>query len=76
MLLTDPLLFVPASAKPEGLLLNALRHLMWAWREQRRLLEWNRGLPRPAGCRQLPSRVWRRHSALLSLRAGNRGLDL
>jgi hypothetical protein len=76
MLLTDPLLFVPASVKPEGILPITVRHLTRAWREHCRLLDWNRDLPRPAECRHVSSRVWRRHSALLCLRSGNRGLDL
>lgn len=76
MLLTEPLPFVPATAKPEGLLRNAACRLMRAWREHRSLLDWNRDLPRPVGCARVPSRVWRRHSALLSLHAGDWGLDL
>lgn len=36
----------------------------------RALLAWNRNLARPACCTHLPSRVWCRHSAILTLRAG------
>lgn len=55
---------------------NTLRRLALARQDHRQLLDWNRDLPRPASCRKVPPRVWRRHSALLSLRAANRGLDL
>lgn len=70
MLLTDPMLYVPGPSKPERVVVPALRRLARAWREQRRLLDWNRTLPRPMGCTGVPSRVWLRHSALLSLRGG------
>lgn len=38
--------------------------------DQRRLLQRQRALPRPAGCGWVPRRAWRRHSALLCLYAG------
>jgi len=43
--------------------------LVWALQDQRALLAWNRSRPRPARYRHIPDRVWRRHSALLTLRA-------
>ena len=41
------------------------------WNRHRSLMAWNRNLPRPAGCTHLPVRLWCRHSALLTLRAGD-----
>jgi hypothetical protein len=44
--------------------------LLEAIAAQRRLQRRQRALPRPAGCGWLPRRAWRRHAALICLRAG------
>jgi hypothetical protein len=61
----------PFAAKPAPVPagLSTLTRLARASSAQRRLLAWNRDLPRPAGT-WVPGRVWRRHSAVLSLRRG------
>lgn len=57
---------LPAAAGIRGL----PTRLMDALQASRRLRQRQRALPRPAGCRWLPRRAWRRHSALICLRAG------
>ena len=51
-----------------------LGSLVKAWDAHRALMAWNRGLPRPSSCTHVPDRIWRRRSALLSLR-GHRASD-
>jgi hypothetical protein len=48
-------------------LLGPMRVLVRAWQGHQALLAWNLRQPRPAACACLPERLWRRHSALLSL---------
>ncbi|MGD2019960.1 MAG: hypothetical protein PVJ47_02825 [Thiohalocapsa sp.] len=44
--------------------------LLAAVSAHRDLADRGRALPRPAGCGWLPRRAWRRHGALICLRAG------
>ena len=57
---------VPAVRPAPARLLGSL---VKAWDAHRALMAWNRGLPRPSTCTHVPDRIWRRRSALLSLRA-------
>ena len=73
MLFADPTSTAISSVETEPVPTGGVRRLVAAlvtgWRRQRALIEWNRDLPRPPGCRHVPDRVWQRRSALLSLRA-------
>ena len=66
MLIADPMP-VRADNRRFGHLGRWVRGLMGRWDRHRALQAWNRDLPRPAGCDRVPARIWRRHSALLSL---------
>lgn len=46
-----------------------VRRMVRSWARHQALMAWNRELPRPIACARVPDRVWRRHSALLSLRS-------
>lgn len=73
MLFVEPTLvrLRPEDAPPRKVdgALHLIGSLVDCCRRQRELLDWNRNLPRPPGCRNVPDRVWRRRSALLSMRA-------
>jgi hypothetical protein len=56
--------------KGEGASVRLIRAIVVRWNRHGSLMAWNRNLQRPACCSHLPSRVWCRHSALLTLRAG------
>lgn len=66
MFIADPMP-VPADNRRFGRLRRWVRGLMCRWGRHRALQAWARDLPRPTGCARVPARVWRRHSALLSL---------
>ncbi|WP_058558148.1 hypothetical protein [Thiohalocapsa sp. ML1] len=64
---------IPAApARPADHAPLRLRPLGWlrALDAQRRLLRRQRALARPAGWHWVPTRTWRRHSALICLAAG------
>jgi len=48
----------------------AFRVLVQRLQRHRDLMAWNRDFPRPRACAHVPDRIWRRRSALLSLRSG------
>ncbi|NBC11933.1 MAG: hypothetical protein GVY09_01045 [Gammaproteobacteria bacterium] len=53
-----------------GLAGRLTARLMAAAAAHRKLTQRGLALPRPAGCGWLPRRAWRRHGALICLRAG------
>lgn len=53
-----------------GVLRFVFRVLVQRLQRHRDLMVWNRDFPRPRACAHVPDRIWRRRSALLSLRSG------
>ena len=67
---STPFTSAPAGGKGKNSAFRLIGAVLGQWNRHRALLAWNRNLMRPACCAHLPSRVWCRHSALLTLRAG------
>jgi hypothetical protein len=67
---STPLAGVRMRKQNKGAAVRPMRSIVSRWSRHRSLIAWNWNLMRPACCAHLPSRVWYRHSAILTLRAG------
>ena len=66
----DPEMATALPLRPMPGVGRRMRALLRDWGHARGLLAWNARQPRPSALAHVPDRLWRRHSALLSLSGG------